>query len=406
MNAAVFFQGQGRYPTYYVRTLVKQNDLLKRIWKNAEDILGWPIFKLLEQIDDAGTLTTDKAQPFIFLMDYTVWTIFHNNLSVPPKFLAGHSLGELTAITAGGACSFEEGVKLVKRRGELMQAVNPDISQGMLAVLGCNHYEVEHICEKARKYTGTEVWCANFNSPTQQIVAGNQEALHYIAGMPKIKSHELHVTRAFHTPFMEVAADQFYQELCKIHFSIPEIPVISNVTAKPYQTSWSIPELLYRQVKNPVRWMDTMHYLLERGIMTYILITENAPFRSMDRELRDSLQWSHLEAVANGELVDFESDYPSRTEARFTGKELVASMLRCMISSQWPQDVMPEKIIKAQQLYDRVAVKAKQKECSQLELDLIISDVIEVLRLKREEEEYAQEILKSVLNSYGIWRHE
>lgn len=272
MNYVVLFQGQGKYKTSYVKEMCAKYSEAKEIWEHAAEILQFDILKLLEETEDAGTLPTVWAQPIIFMMEYSAWYVFHKRIDSKPMYMAGHSLGEYVALTAAGMLSFEDALMLVRTRGEFMDQNVDGHEYGMLALLGCSVAKAEELCIEAWNKTNCKVYCANFNSDSQIIVSGEKKGIEYLADYADIVTKRLALKKAFHTPFMKNAAEQFKRVLSTVKFSKGDIEVISNVTAMPYQAEWTIPELLYRQIFTPVHWNDIMLYLRQKGASCIIQV--------------------------------------------------------------------------------------------------------------------------------------
>jgi malonyl CoA-acyl carrier protein transacylase len=211
--------------------------------------------------------------------------------------MAGHSLGEIVALVAAEAFSFEDALSLVNVRGKLMQCAGNETSQGMLA-LWVGPEEALQICEHAYQNVGRRIFCANFNSPNQTVIAGEIEAIRYIEENTRVLSKRVSVTKAFHTPFMKEAAEQFREYLYKIRFSDPQIAVISNVTAQPYQRSGTIQDLLYQQIYSSVRWNETMLYFQNQGITELAQTTDSTLFKYMSKEYAKKYCWRSLEDLS------------------------------------------------------------------------------------------------------------
>lgn len=402
MNAVVLFQGQGSYGTYYVRSLLDKKKELNMLWKRAERVLGWSVLDLLHKTENSGTLPTDQAQPLIFLMEYTAWCAYKDELKSVPKYFAGHSLGELVALTASKTISFEDAIRLVKVRGNLMQNARNGIEQGMMALQGCSPQEAMNICKNAVKVTGANVYCANYNSRSQTIVGGERKALIYITEHAGVLTHMLPVTKAFHTPFMKEAAEKFKDTLKQISFAAPQIPVLSNVTAMPYQASWSIEDLLYRQIVSPVNWIKIMDYLSTQGIMVFLQATNSKLFRNMDSKVSAQQQWGSLEDAVKEKIYDFDSLYFSENVIEEGGTDLCGEILKCMLSNPWLDKPSDSDMKRAEKAYSKVVNWSKQRENTVEEIKEGMESLHTVLLLKGISDKDAFNECVQILEKYGI----
>ncbi len=228
----------------------------------ADAVLGYSLERLCLEDPDDNLNETQFTQPALFAVSALEYLKLMDEGGIRPDYLAGHSLGEYSALFAAGAFDFETGIRLVKKRGELMGEAR---GGGMAAVIGIDSNRVQEILDD----TGVEtVRAANFNSPQQTILSGRVEDLEAIADAFKEGGARryipLKVSAAFHSQYMEPAAEAFGEFLSGVSLKDPDIPVISNVTARPYG-SGEIAENLQKQITSAVRWQESVEYLLERG---------------------------------------------------------------------------------------------------------------------------------------------
>jgi len=401
MNSAVLFQGQGQYHTDYIRKLLRDTPSLKSIWIEAEQILGWSPESLLNHTDNVGSLTTDYAQPLIFLMEMTGWYRFSEMMKQPPSFFAGHSLGELTALTAAGAISFQNGLQLVAKRGELMQQCMPEIAQGMLALRNCTIEQAKQLCLQAFEETGERCYCANYNASNNIVLSGTHKALSWIAARDNLRTVSLSVTRAFHTAFMKHATDQLmeYIHSKKISFILPEIPVLSNFTGRPYQTSWSFPELICRQIISPVQWKSCIEYLHKSGTTVFLQVSDSHLFEAMARSDLSHAYWGNLEEVASGKVYDFDALYPAATSRKKYIGDLKSEILCRMTGDPWPEAVTSEQRQKAKTLYLQTTELLSDRDISKDAFMQAVNNLNEILKMKRISE---QNLIEILIEKYGL----
>jgi [acyl-carrier-protein] S-malonyltransferase len=223
---------------------------------------------------------TDVAQLAIFVTSVAIFeTLLELRKTTAPDFAAGLSLGEYTALHIAGVFTFEDGLKIVKARGQLMQAAAEAAPSTMLALLGADEPGANAVCEEAAQ--GDVLVPANFNTPGQIVLSGSIPACERAAKVAETKGFKaiaLKVAGAFHSPFMQSAADRMAEVLEPIHFRPARMPVISNVTAAPHGDGTSIKALLVKQVVAPVRWYQSVEALRARGVDKWI---EVGPGRSL-----------------------------------------------------------------------------------------------------------------------------
>ncbi len=248
----------------------------KDIFDRAEAATGLPIAKLAFEGPEDQLNGTDIAQPAIFTVSAAMLAAVESLLdpreyaAIQPTYLAGLSLGEYTALYAAGAMDFETGVKLVARRGELMQQAAAAVPSGMVCVMGLNEAQARRLCEAAAG--GQVLTCANFNCPGQIVLSGENDACRRAIDQAEqfgaSGAVPLKVAGAFHSEIMAPAAEQFTEALADVQFAQPTAAVIANVDATPYTSADEIKDKLLAQLTSPVRWAESMEYLLAQGLET------------------------------------------------------------------------------------------------------------------------------------------
>ncbi len=244
------------------------------IFDRAEAATGLPIRKLCFDGPEDDLNQTDMAQPAIFTVSAAMLAMMTAKLgenAPKPDVTAGLSLGEYTALYAAGAMDFETGVKLVAKRGELMQAAALARPSGMVAVIGLDEAQAYDLCEKAAQ--GQILTPANFNCPGQIVLSGENEACQRAADMAEEFGARgatvLKVAGAFHSEIMAPAAAEFAKTLAEVNFAQPSVPVIANVDAAEHTTVDDIPKKLLAQLTGAVRWQHSMEKLLADGVDSY-----------------------------------------------------------------------------------------------------------------------------------------
>ena len=243
----------------------------KAMFDQAEAATGLPLARLCFDGPEEELSRTDIAQPAIFTVSAVALEAVRTSLgslAPRPSFLAGLSLGEYTALYAAGAMDFVTGVKLVARRGQLMQEAATATPSGMVSVIGLDEDKAWELRDAAAG--GQILTCANFNCPGQIVLSGEQGACDRVAEMAEqfgaSAAVPLKVAGAFHSEIMAPAAEAFGAALAEVDFAEPTVPVIANVDAQPYASAADIRQKLLDQLISPVRWGESMEYLLAQGM--------------------------------------------------------------------------------------------------------------------------------------------
>ncbi len=263
---------------------------VRELYDRAGGILGYDLAKLCfegpaEQLD-----STAHSQPALFVTSLAAVEALRAespDVVLSCEAAAGLSLGEYTAMVFAGVMDFEDGLKLVQRRGAAMQEASDAIPSGMVSILGLERVEVEALCEKARGDDVLEI--ANLLCPGNIAVSGSNAACERAAELAlpfgAMKAVPLAVAGAFHTPIMKPAEGKLADALADVPMQSPKIPVVSNVDAQPHQDPEEIRQLLIRQVLNPVRWEDSMRYLLDEGFDDFYEVGPGRVLRGLLRRI-------------------------------------------------------------------------------------------------------------------------
>jgi len=273
-STAVIFPGQGSQAVGMGRDVANTSPAAGRIFKRADEILGFALSTRCFNGPESELTRTDIQQPAIFVASVAVWEAMLERGAPGENLLgaaAGLSLGEYTALYAAGAMSFEDGVRLVRRRGELMQQAAEAVPSGMVSIIGGDKEGVEALCRAA---SGGEVLSpANFNCPGQIVISGAIGACARaveLASEHGVRAVMLKVAGAFHSAMMSSAAEALREELARTPFATPRCPVISNVDAEPHGDADGIRDALYRQMTHPVRWQESIERLINSSIVRFI----------------------------------------------------------------------------------------------------------------------------------------
>lgn len=270
-SLAYIFPGQGSQYVGMGKDLYAQGGIAKDIYDRADALLGFPLSKVCFEGPDDELRQTRNTQPAIFLHSMALFLMIPKNTFA---MTAGHSLGEYSALVAAGALSLEDGLKIVRLRGELMQRAGEERPGTMAAVVGLDAPVVVGCCAEASA-TGI-VQCANFNSPGQIVISGSIPGVQKAMEIAKSKGakmvKQLPVSGAFHSPLMESARDGLTRALKNVPMRDAAIPVYTNVTAQPVQKADEIRRMLEGQLTSAVRWDDSIRNMLAGGAGEFVEI--------------------------------------------------------------------------------------------------------------------------------------
>lgn len=271
-NFGFVFPGQGSQSVGMLKELSEQYSVIRDTFAEASEVLGYDLFDLVMNGPAEELGKTYKTQPALLTASVALYRLWQEKTSLKPAVMAGHSLGEYSALVCAGVIDFKDAVKLVKLRGEFMQAAVPLGVGAMAAVIGLADDVVIKACADA---SGSQVCSAvNFNSPGQVVIAGNKEAVEAASEALKAAGAKrvlpLPVSVPSHCALMKSAADELAKELAKVEFKVPSVPVINNVDVAKVDDADAIKDALVRQLYSPVRWVETVQAASADGIKTMI----------------------------------------------------------------------------------------------------------------------------------------
>jgi [acyl-carrier-protein] S-malonyltransferase len=268
---ALLFPGQGSQSVGMGRDLAAAFPEARRTFEEADDLLGFALSKLAWEGPESELTATSNAQPAILTHSIAAYRVVAEHLG-DVDLAAGHSLGEFSAYVAADALPFGDGLRTVRRRGELMQQSGSERPGTMAAVLGLDDAAVERVCAAASN-GATVCVPANYNSPGQLVISGDVAAVDRAIELAKAagakRALRLNVSGAFHSPLMRVAESGLSAQLDAVSFSTPRFAVVSNVTARPVRDPGEARRLLVEQLTAPVRWTASMRTMLDGGTQQF-----------------------------------------------------------------------------------------------------------------------------------------
>ena len=270
-KVAFIFPGQGSQAPGMGRQLAESHPEARAVFTEADAALGFPLSQLCFEGPEAELNLTANTQPAILTASVAAWQVLRSR-GWRPDFVAGHSLGEYSALVAAGALTLSDAVRLVRQRGEAMQKAVPVGVGAMAAILGLGAEEVTTACQSAA--AGQICAPANFNSPVQVVIAGHREAIERATAECRARGARqtpiLKVSAPFHSPLMRPAQEAMAAPLAQTQFNDLEIPIINNVDAALVTSGGEARAALLRQISAPVRWTDSVRRLLDEEVRTFV----------------------------------------------------------------------------------------------------------------------------------------
>jgi [acyl-carrier-protein] S-malonyltransferase len=268
MSLAFVFPGQGSQSVGMLTELATQFPQVQDVFSEASSVLGYDLWQLVTDGPAEDLNQTDRTQPAMLAAGIAVWRCWQAQTNITPNFFAGHSLGEYTALVAAGALDFNDAIKLVAQRGQFMQQAVPAGEGAMAAVLGLDDDKVIALCSEASSMGVVEA--VNFNSPGQVVIAGSADAINKAIDLAKEQGAKrallLSVSVPSHCALMKPAADNLSAELKSIDVQAPRTPVIHNASVTSTTEADEIKALLAQQLYSPVRWVETVQSLAQKGV--------------------------------------------------------------------------------------------------------------------------------------------
>jgi [acyl-carrier-protein] S-malonyltransferase len=280
------------------KDLAEKFPVARQVFEEADDALGFAISRLCFEGPAEDLQLTENTQPAILTVSVAAFRAMIEEGIGAPAFVAGHSLGEYSALVAADALSLSDAVRTVRDRGRYMQEAVPVGTGAMAAVLGGEIGEIQRICEEVSQ--GQVCSVANLNSPGQVVIAGNTEAVdRAVEGLSGIAKRviKLKVSAPFHCALMKPAQDRLAADLERLEFRAPAMPVVTNVDARATTAPGELRDALVRQVSAPVRWVDSMQLLIEQSAGTFVEAGPGKVLSGLMRQISRDVKMLNVEDV-------------------------------------------------------------------------------------------------------------
>jgi len=289
---AIVFPGQGSQAVGMLGDLSESYSQIKQTFDEASEALGRDLWALAQDGPSEELNKTQNTQPLVLTASIAMWRVLQSQVDVKPDFLAGHSLGEYTALVCAGSLSFVDAVKLVEQRASFMQQAVPEGEGAIAAILGLSVDDLIAICAEAAQ--GEVVSAVNFNAPGQVVISGNVAAVGRAIELAKEKgakrAMQLPMSVPAHCSLMSPAADKLADVMSSVSFNSPNTPVIHNTDVAQHSDVTEIKEALVKQLYTPVRWIETVESLANLGVTTVIECGPGKVLSGLNKRIDKSLE--------------------------------------------------------------------------------------------------------------------
>ncbi|WGE31386.1 ACP S-malonyltransferase [Actinobacillus genomosp. 2] len=307
-NFAMVFPGQGSQAVGMLADLATAYPIVEETFKQASDVLGYDLWDLVQNgtAEDLGQ--TQRTQPALLASSVAIYRVWQQKYpELKPSVMAGHSLGEYSALVCAGVLDFQDAIKLVELRGNAMQQAVPAGTGAMYAIIGLDNEAIIKACEQAQAEVGEIVSAVNFNSPGQVVIAGTKTAAEKAGELCKAagakRALPLAVSVPSHCALMKPAADKLAEALQNITLNAPVVPVINNVDVNAETDAEAIRHALVRQLYNPVRWTETVEKMANEGVATLYEIGPGKVLTGLAGRIVKELNAKAVNDVASLEAV-------------------------------------------------------------------------------------------------------
>lgn len=303
---ALLFSGQASQYVGMGKALFDKYDFVKVLFEEANDTLGFDLKGLCFDGNLSELTKTENTQPALLLCSVAAYKAFQHKYQAQPKFVAGHSIGEISALTCVGAINFTDALNIVRQRGLFMKEAVPEGAGKMSAVANLDINLIEEVCRELSS-PGNEVVVSNYNGRNQYVISGLDQNVKSVGNKLSemgARVIPLNVSAPFHSPYMKPAANRFKEELTKYTFNNFDIPVISNIDALPYSDKNLIPEKLVTQLEAPVQWVKTVEFLYANGVDMVVELGPKAVLKNLVKATEPSIKAYAFDQVEDLAMLD------------------------------------------------------------------------------------------------------
>lgn len=298
---AFVFPGQGSQSVGMLADLAQHFPIVEQTFAEASAVLGYNLWQLVQQGPVEELNKTWQTQPALLTASVAIFRVWQQQGGQMPSIMAGHSLGEYSALVCAGVLEFTAAVRLVELRGKLMQEAVPEGTGAMYAIIGLDNEAIAQACEQSAQ--GQVVSPVNFNSPGQVVIAGNKEAVERAGEACKAagakRAIPLPVSVPSHCDLMKPAADILAEALQKVTFNTPQLPVVNNVDVRVEITAEAIRSALVRQLYNPVRWTESIEFIAAEGVYRLLEVGPGKVLSGLTKRIVDTLTGSAINDSAS-----------------------------------------------------------------------------------------------------------
>ena len=288
---AVVFPGQGSQTLGMLADLAAAHPVVEETFAEASSVLGYDLWQLVQEGPAEELNKTWQTQPALLAASVAIWRVWQQQKGTQPVLMAGHSLGEYSALVCAGVLDFKQAISLVELRGKLMQEAVPAGTGAMYAIIGLDNDAIAKACEESAQ--GQVVSPVNFNSPGQVVIAGNKEAVERAGAACKAagakRALPLPVSVPSHCALMKPAADKMAVALENITFSAPQFSVVNNVDVKVESSPEAIRSALVRQLYSPVRWTESVEFMAAQGVEQLLEVGPGKVLTGLTKRIVDTL---------------------------------------------------------------------------------------------------------------------
>ncbi|SCY70202.1 ACP S-malonyltransferase [Alkaliphilus peptidifermentans] len=415
LRTALLFSGQGSQFIGMCKEIHQQYDVVKHTFEEASEALGFDLYKLCTEGDSKELTKTENAQPAVLTSSIAAYKVYMQEIGINPVYCAGHSLGEISALSCAGAIKFYDAVKLVHSRGKFMQEAVEEGIGAMSAIIGNDIELLEWTQRECKRYSKKQdiAVVSNYNSKNQLVISGHKGAIEQVGDALKARGAKvipLKVSAPFHCCLMQPAAERVKDLLEGIEIKDLLIPVISNVDAKPYINKADVKGNIYRQMTAPVEWVESIIYIRTQGINLAFELGPRAVLKEMIKYITDKIA---VISITDGEtasiaksIIEERAEKEKEEIKQAKGKLIMKSMAAAVSTRNLNYDkeqytegvIKPYTVIK--QIWDRI--QEEKTEPSMTEMEQVLKLLKLIFTIKKVSLEEQNERLKEILCDTGL----